>query len=135
MITDLVWHLRRVLHVNADMDRPVCAIPAAFISDSREFPRPENLDLGHQGLGALLAVENTRTDMSASELRATAARRRGAKAARLAIAVVLDGTDRRTAAEVCGMDRRTLRDWVHRHSAEGIADLSNRYWWDAAPEH
>lgn len=45
----------------------------------------------------------------------------------LAIALVLDGTDRRTAAEACGMDRQTLRDWVHRYNGEGIAGLSNRY--------
>ncbi len=35
--------------------------------------------------------------------------------------------DRKTAAEACGMDRQTLRDWVHRTNAEGIAGLSNRY--------
>ena len=76
-----------------------------------------------------MAVEITRTDMSASELRTTAARTKDAKAARrmLAIALVLDGTDRKTAAEACGMDRQTLRDWVHRYNADGIASLSNRY--------
>ena len=76
-----------------------------------------------------MAVEITRTDMSASELRTTAARTKDAKAARrmLAIALVLDGTDRRTAAEACGMDRQTLRDWVHRYNADGLAGLSNRY--------
>jgi transposase len=46
----------------------------------------------------------------------------------LAIALVLEGKDRKTAAETCGMDRQTLRDWVHRttrppspqsHSATG----------------
>ena len=76
-----------------------------------------------------MAVEITRTDVSASKLRAQAARTKDAKAARrmLAIALVLDGTDRKTAAETCGMDRQTLRDWVHRYNAEGIAGLSNRY--------
>ena len=76
-----------------------------------------------------MAVEITRTDMSASELRATAARTKDAKAARrmLAIALVLDGAERRTAAEACGMDRQTLRDWVHRYNNDGIAGLSNRY--------
>jgi transposase len=44
----------------------------------------------------------------------------------LAIALVLDGVDRRTAAETCGMDRQTLRDWVHRYNAEGLAGLANR---------
>jgi transposase len=44
----------------------------------------------------------------------------------LAIALVLEGSDRSSAAEACGMDRQTLRDWVHRYNAEGLAGLSNR---------
>ena len=75
-----------------------------------------------------MAVEITRGDLSAAELRRAAARSRDANAARrmLAIAVVLDGHPREDAAEACGMDRQTLRDWVHRYNAEGIAGLSNR---------
>jgi transposase len=34
--------------------------------------------------------------------------------------------DRATAARLAGMDRQTLRDWVRRYNAEGIAGLSNR---------
>ena len=30
------------------------------------------------------------------------------------------------AALACGMERQTLRDWIHRYNAEGIAGLSNR---------
>jgi transposase len=44
----------------------------------------------------------------------------------LAIALVLEGKDRETAAETCWMDRQTLRDWVHRYNAEGLAGLKNR---------
>ncbi len=44
----------------------------------------------------------------------------------LAIALVLEGSDRKGAAETCGMDRQTLRDWVHRYNAEGLAGLTNR---------
>jgi len=33
--------------------------------------------------------------------------------------------DRKTAAETCGMDRQTLRDWVHRYNAAGLAGLRN----------
>jgi transposase len=44
----------------------------------------------------------------------------------LAIALVLEGSDRTTAATSCGMDRQTLRDWVHRYNAEGLAGLANR---------
>jgi len=74
------------------------------------------------------AIAITRRDMTAAELRAAAARSRDARAARrmLAIALVLEGVDRKTAAESCGMDRQTLRDWVHRYDAEGLAGLANR---------
>lgn len=73
------------------------------------------------------AVKVTRTEFTAAELRRAAGRSRDAKAARrmLAIALVLEGIDRRTAAETCGMDRQTLRDWVHRYNAEGVSGLSN----------
>jgi transposase len=76
----------------------------------------------------MTAIAITRRDLTAGELRAAAAQTKDARAARrmLAIALVLDGTDRRTAAETCGMDRQTLRDWVHRYNAEGLAGLANR---------
>ena len=75
-----------------------------------------------------MAVVITRTDLSARGLRAAAAKAKDAKAARrmLAIALVLEGVDRKTAAESCGMDRQTLRDWVHRYNAEGLEGLSDR---------
>ncbi len=75
-----------------------------------------------------MAVEATRRDLSAAELRRAAARSRDANAARrmLAIALVLDGHPREDAAAACGMDRQTLRDWVHRYNAEGTAGLANR---------
>ncbi len=44
----------------------------------------------------------------------------------LALALVLEGTSRETAARHAGMDRQTLRDWVHRYNAEGLAGLSDR---------
>ena len=75
-----------------------------------------------------MAVAITRTEMSARELRAAATKTADAKAARrmLALALVLEGADRKTAADTCGMDRQTLRDWVHRYNAEGLEGLSNR---------
>ena len=75
-----------------------------------------------------MAVEVTRLDLSATALRRETARSRDANAARrmLAIALVLDGHSREDAAAACGMDRQTLRDWVHRYNAEGVAGLSNR---------
>ena len=75
-----------------------------------------------------MALAITRQDLSAAELRRSAARSRDANAARrmLAIALVLEGFSREEAAENCGMDRQTLRDWVHRYNAEGLAGLVNR---------
>ena len=74
------------------------------------------------------AVEVTRRDMSLSELRAAAGRVKDGRQARriLAIALVLEGVDRKTAAESCGMDRQSLRDWVHRYNEEGLDGLVNR---------
>jgi transposase len=75
-----------------------------------------------------MAVAITREGLLAADLRREAARSRDANAARrmLAIALVLDGHPREDAAAACGMDRRTLRDWVHRYNAEGLAGLANR---------
>src|SRR5579864_8760147 len=75
-----------------------------------------------------MAVEITRMDVSATELRREAGRTSDAASARrmLAIALVLEGHRRGNAARQCGMDRQTLRDWVHRFNAAGIAGLSNR---------
>src|SRR5712664_3680174 len=71
------------------------------------------------------AVAITRVDLTAAKLRAAAGREKDGSAARrmLALAMVLDGADRKTAAEACGMDRQTLRDWVHRYNAEGLRGL------------
>ena len=44
----------------------------------------------------------------------------------LALALVLEGYERGEAGKLCGMDRQTLRDWVLRYNAEGIAGLCNR---------
>jgi transposase len=74
------------------------------------------------------AVTITRLEHSVSALRAAAARARDAAAARriLAIALVQEGRSRSEAAASCGMDRQTLRDWVHRFNAEGLEGLSDR---------
>ncbi len=44
----------------------------------------------------------------------------------LALAPVLEGHTRTDAAVQCGMDRQTLRDWVHRYNDLGLAGLSSR---------
>ncbi|MGY3622459.1 transposase [Bradyrhizobium sp. USDA 10063] len=71
------------------------------------------------------AVAITRLDLTAIELRKAARKEKDGTVARrmLALALVLEGVDRKRAAESCGMDRQTLRDWVHRYNAEGLAGL------------
>jgi hypothetical protein len=68
-----------------------------------------------------------RTDFSAEDLR-----RRAKSAATvsqgprlLSLAAVLDGMSRADAARVGGMDRQTLRDWVHRFNEAG--PVATRY--------
>jgi len=77
-------------------------------------------------MGAAVAI--TRLDLTAGELRKTARKEKNSTVARriLALALVLEGSERKTAAESCGMDRQTLRDWVHRYNAEGLAGLRSR---------
>lgn len=69
-----------------------------------------------------------RDDVEAAELRRLARHEGcGRVAARLlAIAGVLDGMSRAAAARVAGMDRQTLRDWVIRFNAKGIAGLHDQ---------
>jgi len=43
----------------------------------------------------------------------------------LALALVLEGATRTQAARAAGMDRQTLRDWVHRTNASGLDGLTN----------
>jgi transposase len=71
------------------------------------------------------AIRITRTDHTAEALRGLAARRHdGAPVRRLlALALILEGHSRRAAAEQSGMDRQTLRDWVHRYNDNGVAGL------------
>src|SRR5579863_1670599 len=74
------------------------------------------------------AIRMTRADHTAADLRKLAAKSHdGAEIRRLlALALILDGRSRTEAAEQSGMERQTLRDWVHRYNAEGIAGLSSR---------
>src|ERR1700704_4707562 len=69
-----------------------------------------------------------RQDFGADGLRRFAAKAKdGAQARRLlALAAVHDGMNRPEAARIGGMDRQTLRDWVHRfneYGPEGLIDI------------
>ena len=66
--------------------------------------------------------------MEATELRALARTEKSGRVASrlLAIANVLSGMSRELSARLAGMDRQTLRDWVHRFNAEGVEGLRDR---------
>ena len=69
-----------------------------------------------------------RDDYDAAGLRRLAKQSRNNRQTRrlLALAAVYDGMSRTAAAQVGGMDRQTLRDWVHRFNAEGPDGLVDR---------
>jgi transposase len=85
---------------------------AAFIGNDSEA-----------GMGAVALRE----DFGAAELRRLAGKTHDAKQARrlLAVAAVYDGNSRAEAGRIGGMDRQTLRDWVHRFNAKGPEGLLN----------
>src|SRR5262249_7356694 len=65
--------------------------------------------------------------MSAKEFRQAAAASSDANQARrlLALAAIRDGMSRQAAARIGGMDRQTLRDWVHAFNKFGLEGLIN----------
>src|ERR1700733_4662817 len=75
-----------------------------------------------------------REDYSARELRALARWSKDANRSRrlLSLAAVQDGMDRGSAAKIGGMDRQTLRDWVHRFNASGPDGLIDN--WTEGPK-
>ena len=74
------------------------------------------------------AVKVTRDDLTATELRVASAKcPDGAQVRRiLALALVLEGRPRSEAANLNGMDRQTLSDWVHRYNEAGVEGLKSR---------
>ena len=75
------------------------------------------------------AAVKMRTDYSAHELRRLAAATKNANQSRrlLSLAAVLDGMNRTEAARIGGMDRQTLRDWVHRFNEQGPDGLKDAW--------
>jgi len=73
------------------------------------------------------AAIGLRQDFDAEGLRRLAAQAKDADQARrlLALAAVCDGMNREEAARIGGMDRQTLRDWVHRFNEHGVQGLIN----------
>jgi transposase len=74
-----------------------------------------------------MTIAITRMDLDAGGLRAAAGRTKDAAASlrMLALALVLEGHSWAEAARAAGMDRQTLRDWVHRYNAAGLEGLTN----------
>lgn len=69
-----------------------------------------------------------RADYTAADLRQLATQSSHANQSRrlLSLAAIRDGMDRASAARIGGMDRQTLRDWVHRFNEEGPDGLIDR---------
>lgn len=79
------------------------------------------------------AVE-LKTNYTAAELRRLAKGSDDVNQSRrlLSLAAVLEGMSREDAARIGGMDRQTLRDWVHRFNASGPEGLKDA--WYGGPE-
>jgi transposase len=73
-------------------------------------------------------INITNLEHSAGDLRRLASREKRGEVVRrlLALAMILEGHSRTEAAQMNGMDRQTLRDWVHRYNAEGLAGLASK---------
>ena len=82
----------------------------------------------------MASAVSLRADYSAAALRRLAALSKNANQSRrlLSLAAVLDGMNRTQAARIGGMDRQTLRDWVHRFNERGPAGLLDG--WSKGPE-
>jgi transposase len=76
-----------------------------------------------------MATLKIRRDRTATVLRKLAKSETDVRVARrlLAIANALCGMSRAEAARSAGMDRQTLRDWVIRYNAHGVAGLSDNW--------
>src|SRR6202047_4068976 len=79
-------------------------------------------------MAEMSAAIGLRQDFEAAALRRLASMVKDADQVRrlLAVAAVYDGMSRADAARIGGMDRQTLRDWVHRFNEAGAAGLVNR---------
>ena len=75
------------------------------------------------------AAVRMRSDFSAGELRRLATTTKNSNQSRrlLSLAAILDGMSRTEAARIGGMDRQTLRDWVHRFNERGPDGLKDTW--------
>ena len=87
------------------------------------MPSRDPTDSGARGMVAIPLKEG----LSAKEFRQAAVASSDANQARrlLALAAIRDGMSRQAAARIGGMDRQTLRDWVHAFNKGGMEGLIN----------
>ncbi len=112
--------------------RAIRLMPSPERLDSWGYTRSRRVWFGFLVLRRLLmpaAVKIADDRCLAEELRSAASRCRDGNAVRrmLALALLPESHSRAGAARACGMERQTLRDWVHQFNAEGIAGLVNRW--------
>jgi transposase len=103
---------------------------AADLTEASRFPWREFSDsFGAKEIRAMPAAVKLREDFSAEQLWALARRSKDVNQSRrlLSLAAVRDGKDRGEAARIGGMDRQTLRDWVHRFNAAGPEGLFDNW--------
>jgi hypothetical protein len=74
---------------------------------------------------AMPSAVTLREDYSAEGLPALARRSKDVNQSRRPLS--RDGMDRGSAARIGGMDRQTLRDWVHRFNASGPGGLIDNW--------
>ena len=81
----------------------------------------------------MASAVSLRGDYTSSDLRALAAATKNANQSRrlLSLAAALEGMNRTAAARIGGMDRQTLRDWVHRFNEHGPERLLDS--WSKGP--
>jgi transposase len=74
------------------------------------------------------AITITNLEYTAADLRRLMSKHKDGQIVRrlLALALILEGKSRTEAAQQSGMERQTLRDWVHRYNAEGLPGLASR---------
>jgi transposase len=77
----------------------------------------------------MAAAVKLRTDFTAFALRVLARETKNANQSRrlLSVAAVLDGMNRTEAARIGGMDRQTLRNWIHWFNKRGPDGLSDHW--------
>src|SRR5215204_2615233 len=94
-----------------------------------DFPLDVELIPWRGRIRAMATAVTVRADFSTDELRRLAAASKHANQSRrlLSLAAVLDGMSRADAARIGGMDRQTLRDWVHRFNERGPEGLKDSW--------